>query len=54
MDIINAAKWISEDHAEDVYNKVSNDIYKRFGISSAEITLLVCYYILYRENDKEV
>ena len=33
-----------------LYNKISNILYKDFGISSAEITLLVWYVI--KEIDK--
>lgn len=36
-------KYCSRD--PELYNQVSNHLYKRFGLRSAEVSLLVTYYV---------
>ena len=38
---------IGERHAK-VYNRIANDLYQFYGLRSAEITLLITYYITER------
>lgn len=45
MKVEDILKYIADNHLEAVYNKISNEIYKDFGIQSAEVTLFVTYYV---------
>ena len=36
------------------YNKVANILYNKFGISGAEIVMIVTWVYLYMEENKEV
>lgn len=37
----------------ELYNEVANHLYQRFGIRSAEITLLVTYYVAEERRKNE-
>ena len=52
MDYMDIAKRIQDDGRAALYNKVANDLYKRFNISSAPAALLICYYLLYHDKDE--
>ena len=45
--LINEKKLFSE------YNKTSNQLHKDFGIHSAELSLLLTYYLYVKEDVKE-
>lgn len=38
----------------ELYNEVSNHLYKRFGLQGAELTLLVTYYVAEERRKHEV
>ena len=37
----------------EIYNRISNDLYKTFGIQGAEICLIAAYYVINALKEKE-